>query len=104
MQPGRLALGGGDDHPRVGAGDHGLGEFAFDQFRLSSECAVDDRVDLELGSIGHNRHHVVERDLGFAMAIERELLQFVARGLAVAPEQRRQHRARVRRDAQIGEP
>ena len=35
------------------------------------------------------------------MGIERELLQFVARGLAVAAEQRHQRRARVRRDAQV---
>ncbi len=104
MQPGRLALGGGDDHARIGAGDHGLGKFGFDQIRLSGKRAVHDRIDLQLGSVGDHRHHVLERDLGLAVGIKRELAQFVARGLTVAAEQRHQHRTRVRRDPQIGDP
>ena len=66
--------------------------------------AVHDRIELQLGSIGHDRHHIVERDLAFAVGVERKLLQFVARGLAVAAEQRHQRRAGVRRDAQIRDP
>ena len=38
------------------------------------------------------------------MGIERELAQLVARGLAIAAEQRRQCRARLRRDAQTRQP
>ena len=40
-------------------------------------------------------------DLVLAMRIERELAQLVARGLAVAAEQRHQRCARVRRDRQV---
>ena len=76
----------------------------FDQIRLSGERAVDDRVDLELGGVGDHRHHVVERDLARAVGVEREFLQFVARGLAVAAEQGHQDRAGVGGDAQIRDP
>ncbi len=101
VQPGRLALGGGNDHAGIGAGDHGLGEFGFDQFRPAGERAVDDRIDLQFRRIGHHRHDILERDLALAMGIEREFAQFVARGLAVAAEQGDQRRARVGRDAQV---
>ena len=104
MQPRRLALGGGNDHAGIGAGDHGLGELAFDQVRLAGKGAVDDRIDLQFGRIGDHRHHVVERDLALAVRVERELAQFVARGLTVAAEQRHQRRARVGRDPQVRDP
>ena len=104
VQPRGLALRGGDDHAGIGAGDHGFGKFAFDHLGPAGKGAVDDRIELQLGRIGDDRHHVVERDLALAMGIERELAQLVARGLAVAAEQRHQRRAGIRRDAQIGDP
>ena len=104
VQPRGLALRRGDDHAGIGAGDHGLGEFGFDQVGLSGERAVHDRIDLQFGSVGDHRHHIVERDLAFAVGVERKLLQFVARGLAVAAEQGRQRRAGIRRDPQVRYP
>ena len=73
VQPRRLALRGRDDHAGIGAGDHRLGEFGFDQIRLAGEGAVDDRIDLQFGGVGDHRHHVVERDLALAVGVEREL-------------------------------
>ena len=77
-----------DDDAGIGAGDHRLGEFGLDQVRLAGKGAIDDRIELHLGGVGHDRHHVVERHLALAMREQRELAQFVARGLAVAAEQR----------------
>jgi len=104
VQPGGMALRGGNDHARIGAGDYGLGEFGFDHVRLSGKRTVDNRIDLEFGCVGDHRHHILERDLALSVGVEREFFQLIARGLAVAAEQCHQRGARVRRDTQIRNP
>ena len=87
VQPCRLAQRGRDDHAWIGAGDHRFGKLAFDQVRLARKGAIHDRVELQLGRVGHDGHDIVERDLALAVGIERKLAQLVARGLTVAAEQ-----------------
>src|SRR3954447_9762 len=101
VQPCRLALGGGNNHAGISSGDHGLGEFGFEQVRLSRKRAVDDRIDLEFGRIRYHRHHIIDRDLSAAVREQHELFQLIARSLAVAAEQRHQARASVCCNTQI---
>ena len=72
MQPCRLTLGCGNDHAGIGPCYHGLGEFSFHCGGISREGAIDDWVNLQLGGVGNDRHHVVERDLALAVGVERE--------------------------------
>mgnify|MGYP003693733249 CR=1 FL=1 len=102
VQPRGLALRRGDDHAGIGAGDHRFSKLALDSRGVAGERAVDDRIELQFGGVGDDRHDVLERHLALAVGVERELAQFVAGGPAVAAEQRHQDRTGIGRNAQAG--
>ena len=102
MQIGDLADRGRDDRRRRRAAAARLAEFGFDVARLAGKGRIDYAIERQRRGIGHHRQHVGEFDAVLALDVERELAEFVARGEAVATEQRGERGARVGRDGEIG--
>ena len=66
----------------------------------SGEGIVDDGIERQFGSVRPHRDDIVQRDLAFAVRIQSQLADFIARGEAVAADQLDQCGARIRRDGQ----
>ncbi len=92
------------EQDRSGAGSRGprLGELSFEFCGTAGKGRIDDVFERQRRGIGHHGDDVVDADLAAAAGIERELVDLVARGGAVAAEQRDQQSARVGRQRQPG--